>query len=90
MDGKEIDKKAGEGGDATHFANFLNCIRTGEKPNSEIEEGQKSTLLCHLANISYRSGRLLNFDPATRKILNDPDAMKLWGREYRPGWEPKV
>ncbi len=90
MDGKEIEKQAGEGGDAAHFANFLNCIRTGEKPNSEIEEGQKSTLLCHLANISYRTGRLLNFDPATRKILNDPDAMKFWGREYRPGWEPKV
>lgn len=90
MQGKELDKKSGEGGDIAHMSNFLNCIRTGEKPNSEIEEGQKSTLLCHLANIGYRTGRVINFDPATRKILNDPDAMKLWGREYRPGWEPKV
>ncbi len=90
LQGKETDKGTSEGGDKTHIGNFLECIRTGQTPNSEIEEGQKSTLLCHLSNISYRTGRTIHFDPATRKILNDPNAMKLWGREYRPGWEPQV
>ena len=32
----------------------------------------------------------LHFDPTTGRILNDPDAMKLWRRDYRPGWEPRV
>ncbi len=91
IQGKEVSKNVGEGDrDLAHFANFLECVRTGAKPNSEIEEGQKGSLLCHLANISYRVGRTLRFDPATHKIIGDPDAMKLWGREYRPGWEPKV
>ena len=30
------------------------------------------------------------FDPAKRRIVNNPAAEKLWSREYRPGWEPKI
>src|SRR5262249_35052387 len=88
--GKVAEQKPGEAGDVGHIADFLRCVRSGEKPHSEIEEGQKSALLCHLGNISYRTGRSIHFDPATRKIVGDPEAAKLWGREYRRGWEPKV
>ncbi len=90
LNGKEVWKNPGKAGDVPHFTNLVECIRNGGKLNSEIEEGQKSTLLCHLANIAYRTGHTLHFDPATKKILNDPDAQKLWKREYRAGWEPKV
>jgi predicted dehydrogenase len=89
--GKEVDKKSEAGSDVTHFQNFIDAIKGTAKPNSEIEEGQKSTLLCHLGNIAWRSGRTIHFDPKTRKIVGDDEAVKLyWGREYRPGWEPKV
>ncbi|HXT58900.1 MAG TPA: Gfo/Idh/MocA family oxidoreductase [Pirellulales bacterium] len=89
-DGKEI--ASGEAGhpDDRHVGNFLAGIRTGERPNAEIEEGVKSTTLCHLGNIAYRTGRTVNFDPANRKILGDEEQTQLWSREYRPGWEPKV
>jgi predicted dehydrogenase len=92
LDGKgvEVEKSSPPGGDKPHFVNFLNCIRDGKKPNSDIEECQKSTLLCHLGNIAYRVGRTVNYDAAKREIVGDPAAMTLWGREYRPGWEPKV
>lgn len=90
LKGKLVDEGSGRGGDVDHIANFLDCIRTGEKPNSEIEEGQKSTLLCHLGNIAYRVGRVINFDPSTRRIVDDEEAQGYWGREYREGWEPKV
>src|SRR5437667_3269009 len=52
----------------SHFANFLDCIRNGGKPNSEIEEGVKSTLWCHLGNIAWRTGHTLNLDPKTGRI----------------------
>jgi predicted dehydrogenase len=88
--GKERAAVKGKFSDLPHFQNFADAIRNGAKLNSEIGEGQKSTLLCHLGNIAYRSGHTLHLDPKTGKILNDPDALKLWRREYRPGWEPKV
>jgi predicted dehydrogenase len=76
--------------DAVHFANFLDGIREGKTLRSEIEDGQKSTMLCHLGNIAWRAGRTLNFDPASRKIVGDEAAAVFWRRDYREGWAPKV
>jgi len=87
---KPVKTVGGNGGDAGHQANFLAAIRGEAKPNSEIEEGHKSTLLCHLGNIAQRTGRALRCDPKDGRILDDPEAMKLWTREYAEGWEPTV
>ena len=88
--GKRSQQKTAPGGDPLHIGNFLDAIRNQAKLTAEVEEGQKSTLLCHLGNIAYRCGGSIQFDPATRKIVGNDEAMKYWGREYRPGWEPKV
>jgi predicted dehydrogenase len=90
LGGKEIDKGTSPAGDISHFQNFFDCIRSGKRPNSDIEEAQKSTLLCHLGNIAYRLGRTLTLDPKTRAILDDKEATALRGREYQKGWAPKV
>jgi len=50
---------AGEGG-SDHFRNFVDAVKSG-KPQSltaDVQEGHLSSALCHLANISYRLGRL--------------------------------
>ena len=78
------------GGDAIHLENFVNAVRGSQKLNALIAEGVTSALLCHLGNIAYRTGHTLNVDAQSRKILDDPAALKLWAREYRDGWEPKV
>jgi predicted dehydrogenase len=89
--GKLISEiKAGERGDKVHILNFLNCIKSGNKPNSDIEECQKSALMCHLGNIAYRLNKTIMFSPETKKILNAPEAMQYWSREYRKGWETEV
>jgi len=77
-------------GDAAHIGNFLEAIRGNEKLNSPIEECQKSTMLCHLGNIAYRTNTVVRVDPKTGKMLDNPAGEKLWKREYRPGWEPTI
>jgi predicted dehydrogenase len=91
-DGKELEKKSGPGGEPAHFKNFVDAIRDKSvKLNSEIGDAQKSTKLCHLANIAYRTGGSLRCDPkAGGKLIDNPAGEKLWGREYRKGWKPKV
>jgi len=76
----------GMGYDFEHIYNFLQAIREGIVPNSEIEGGHKSVLLCQLGNIAYRTGRALHIDQRNGHIIGDPEAMKLWNREYEPGW----
>ena len=72
-----------------HFANFAEAVRKRDRSilNAEIEEGAASTILVHLANISYRVGRTVNFDPAALTITGDPEAAKLMTRAYRKGFE---
>ncbi|MCA8986721.1 MAG: gfo/Idh/MocA family oxidoreductase, partial [Planctomycetaceae bacterium] len=88
--GKELSTGTGASGEADHLRNFLGAIRGAEKLNCEIEEAYRSTLLCLLANISYRVGRKVTLDPQTHQIQGDPEAMKFWQREYEPGYEIKV
>ena len=90
LNDKLVREIEGQSHDVLHFSNFIEGIRQGKALNSEIEEGQKSTLLCHLGNIAWRTGHTLNLDPQTRNIIGDPSASALWRRSYRAGWEPKV
>jgi hypothetical protein len=42
-----------------------------------------STSICHLANISFRTGRKLEFNPNAEKFVNDDDANNYLTRQYR-------
>jgi len=88
--GKQTRQEKVQAGDGFHFSNFLNSIRGKVRLNSEIEEGHKSTLLCHLGNIAHRRTRTLQTDPKNGQIQGDKDAMSLWSREYEKGFEPRV
>ncbi|MBK9168109.1 MAG: Gfo/Idh/MocA family oxidoreductase [Bryobacterales bacterium] len=73
----------------SHFENFIRCVRSRNRHalNCEIQEGHMSTALCHLANIAFRTGRKLTFDPSTEMFAGDDEANRLLTREYR---EPYV
>jgi hypothetical protein len=55
--------------------------------NAPITEGAISTMLVHLANISYRVGRTLEFDPETYTCKGDAEANALFRRKYRAPFE---
>lgn len=73
--------------DDVHFENFVQSVRSRNRPNADIEEGHRSTLMCQLANISYRlGGRKLTVDSQTETLIDDAEANKLLKREYRAPW----
>ena len=69
------------------FADFLNAIRTGTKPVSDIGEIHLSTNLALLGMLSYKLGRSVEWDGEKEQCVGDEDANKLLRREYRKGWE---
>ena len=76
-------------GSEDHFANFIACVisRKKEDLRAPIEEGHISSGLAHLANVSYRLGRTLTFDPETQMVKDDDEANHLLrdgDRGYRP------
>jgi hypothetical protein len=73
-----------------HVINFLECIRTREKPNADIEIGAHIARIAHLGNIAYRTGRKIFWDAASNNIINDPEASKLVNASYRPPWKVPV
>ena len=81
------DAEPGPSGEdiGNNWANFIAALRTRKQEdlNAPIEEGAISTMLVHLANISYRVGRTLNFDPATYSVRGDAEATRMFRREYR-------
>lgn len=89
LKGNEIGKGSGPGGNQAHLQNFIDAIRSQAKLNADIEEGNRSTLASHLANIAFRTGTTVHLEPKTGKAKSK-EALKLWNREYRKGWEPKV
>lgn len=68
-----------------HYQNFIEAVRARDRSllHCDIEEGHKSTVLGHLANISYRVGQSLNFDPASERFVGNEKANALVTRDYR-------
>jgi predicted dehydrogenase len=86
--GKPIREEKGGYNDLGHAKNFLDCMRSRQRPNADLETiGHPSSLLCHIGNAAWRSGRTLHFDPATCTFKDDADANRFLTRaEYRKPW----
>jgi predicted dehydrogenase len=68
------------------FVNFIDVVRSRKREDqlAEVEEGAISTMLIHLANISYRTRRTLYFDPITYTCKGDAEATAMFTRaQYR-------
>lgn len=70
-----------------HMIDFIKAIENNSRPIADILEGHISTASCILANLSMKLGRSLQYDPASRSVLNDPEATALLKRQYRASWK---
>lgn len=84
---KSMDEKVRENEDGTvlHMKNFLAACRSRnyKELHADVEIGATSAAFCHLANISYRVGRLLHWDDASKHFENDSAADAMLTRNYR-------
>jgi predicted dehydrogenase len=80
-------KVPGKMDDADHARNFLDCVKTRERPTCDIETGHRSTTATLLGNIALRVGRTLEWDPVAEKFTNCPEANRYLSREYRAPWK---
>jgi predicted dehydrogenase len=85
--GKPFESEPSAGSASGHVQNFLDCLKSRERPNADIEIGHLSTRLCHLGNISQRVGRKLTFDGVTESFPGVPEANQLLSREYSRRFE---
>jgi len=86
QEGVVKDQLKGPFPDPDHQANFVQCVRTRQKPNADIEIGLRSHLTLHYATMSYRTGgRTLAVDPETLAV-DDAEAMKYFRRDGRKPW----
>lgn len=86
-DNKKQIVAQGKGGNdgADHIRNFLECVKSRQKSNADLETvGHPSSILCHAGNVAWRTGHRLALDPETEMFDNDPEANALRTRkEYR-------
>lgn len=82
------DKWEGDGWIARpHIQNWLDCIKSRQLPNADVEIGHRSISVCHLVNITRELGRKLHWDPVKEQFIGDDEANKLVDRPRRAGFE---
>lgn len=72
---------------APHLANWLECIKTRNEPNADVEVGHRSITVCHLVNIARELGRKLIWNPDLEQFENDDRGNRLLARPRRKGYE---
>ncbi len=68
---------------AAHHRNFFDCVKSGKRPNADVEIHHYSACLVHLGNIATRLGRTLSFHSSKEEFIGDPEANALVRRQYR-------
>ncbi|MBM4030862.1 MAG: Gfo/Idh/MocA family oxidoreductase [Planctomycetes bacterium] len=69
-----------------HMGNFLQCVRTREKPVMDVAIGHRVTSLCILGNLAFRVGRKLVWDPVKEEVVGDEAANRMLNPPMRPPW----
>ena len=94
MEDKSGSETTGNGGNQwiteQHARNFLDCMRSRELPNCDVEIGHRSTTMALIANISLAVRQRLNWDPEKEQFIDNDAANKLLHYEYRSPWKLEI
>jgi predicted dehydrogenase len=69
-----------------HYAEWIHACKTGAPTTCHFEYSGRLTEANHLGNVAYRTGKALEWDEASMKATNAPEADRFLRREYREGW----
>jgi predicted dehydrogenase len=87
--GKQVDipmKSNNHADTVAHTRNFLDCIKSREKPVADVEIGHRSTTMSLLANISLQTKKRLNWNADSESFDATPTATELLHYQYRKPW----
>ena len=74
-----------------HFQNWIDCIKSREKPAADIEIGHRTCTICQIGGIARRLGRKLRWDPSKETFPDDAEANSYLERPQRAPYQlPKV
>jgi len=73
--------------DRLHVRNFLDCVKSRKRPNADVEEGHRSTIFAHLANIALATRSRIEWDAVQERITNNSAANSLLHYKYRAPWK---
>jgi hypothetical protein len=79
----EAKKVSGRISDATHARNFLDCIKSRQKPSCDIEFGHRCTCAALLANVAHKTSSYLQWDAKGERFANNAKANELLRYQYR-------
>jgi predicted dehydrogenase len=70
-----------------HQQDFVQCIRSRQKPICDVEVGCRSVTVCHLGNLAYWNKRALKWDPAKERFVGDDEANTWLNPPKRAPWK---
>ena len=76
--------------DNAHQKVFLENMREHKRPETDIEVGHYATNVGHLMNISWLTGRKLNWDGEKEEVIGDAEANAVVNQPYRAPWKLEV
>ncbi len=83
IESKQVKAGVNSAETAFHARNFLDCVKSRQKCNCDIETGHRSTSTTLLANIAYQTKAQLEWDARAERFTNHEGANKLLSYAYR-------
>ena len=69
-----------------HHRNFIDCIKSRQRPAAPVEIGHRSTTICHLGNIAMKLRRKLHWDPVAERFTDSEEANQMLSKPMRSPW----